>query len=162
MLAAQRAWLTISSSNRTEQGSMMYWWEVKNVGDTPAKIVETQAICIVSGDGIVELPPEPKFPSDTVKYQDRMLAPGDSVEFHTYWSGDDLKVLRGYDSVPHYVFMVAYGYVKYRTVLEKEIHESRFCDYFDTSRINAKAAGLAHKTKFRPKLDVPLTYTTHT
>lgn len=156
---AQRAWLTISSVNRTEQGSMTYWWKVKNASDTPAKIVETQALCIVSGNGPCKLPPNPEFPSGTVQYQDRMLAPGDSIEFHTYWSGDDRMVLAGYEEVPKRVFMVAYGYVKYRTVLDKETHESRFCDYFESSRINAVAPGLAGKTRFRPKLDVPLSYT---
>lgn len=162
MLAAQRAWLIISSSNRTDQGSMVYWWQVKNVGETPAKIVETQALCVISGSGTYKLPSEPEFPSDIVIFQDRMLAPGDSIEFHTYWSGIDGKIFRDYGDVPRYVFMVAYGYVKYRTILDKETHESRFCDYFETSRINTQAPGLVHKTTFRPKLDIPLSYTTHT
>jgi len=165
MASSERAWLAIYSLNKEDTqilhpGSTYsgrnYWWKVRNVGRTPAKIVETQTVCKISQDDVVRLSDEPDFPSDAIPYRERMLAPGDEISFSTYWTGTDSHIFREEIKSSGDVSMVAYGYVRYLTTLDSDIHESRFCDYCDIPYSKPQPY------MFRPKLDAPPLYTQHT
>jgi hypothetical protein len=133
-----------------------FWWQIRNVGKTPARIVETQAICTIEQEGVMSLPAEPEVWDGPVLYRDRILAPGASMDFFTYFSGTNKKIFREEIVSFGLVSMVAYGYVRYRTAFDDTVHESRFCDFAEI--VDSKPVPYL----FRPKLDAPLGYTTHT
>jgi hypothetical protein len=169
MIASERAWLLIRSVNEGDKitpGSIpIFRWELKNVGRTPARLLETQAVCRVEDQPSTQTMKEtPRFP-EPIPLNNRVLAPGDSVKFVTYWSEaaedgfppfkrplEDCRPFR----------LSAYGYVKYLTVFSNEVRESRFCDDFV---FNSDVAIIVHTQLpilFRPDLSAPDEYTDHT
>jgi hypothetical protein len=158
-LSSGRAWLTIFSANPEDSilrqgGAPKYVWKVKNVGNTPARIVETQAVCQITETS--KMLQVPIFPSDSIAYKERILGAGESLDYFTYWTKEGGEIFR--ESVPtlDLVWLTAYGYVRYKTVLDETVHESRFCDTF----IESYAAGM--HIEFRPNLEAPEAYTKHT
>lgn len=165
MMSSERAWVVISSlKDEVRQilrpgkfvSGRNFWWQIQNVGKTPAMIIETQAICIIEQEGVINLPVEPEFWDGPVAYQERILAPGASMDFFTYFSGTNKTIFRGEIVSIGLVSMVAYGYVRYRTAFDDTVHESWFCDYAEAT--DSKPAPYL----FRPKLDAALEYTKHT
>jgi hypothetical protein len=166
--ASERAWLVISSANREDQtippstsAVPLYWWKVKNVGSTPAKIIETQAVCKF---GLDKLPEKPNFPLP-VELNGRLLAPGDSMEFHTYWSDDNGEIckapLNHHETMNFSLRLVAYGYVKYEIMLDPDVHESRFCDDCIYS-LGPPVPPKFERYVFRPNLAAPTAYSQST
>jgi hypothetical protein len=133
MIASERAWLVISSVAKS--GSVIqpgfppyYWWQVKNFGSTPARLVETQAHCRVGGG---QLPEEPTFAKGAVELHERILGPGDTLDFFSFWENDDGTRFRDRVESLDSICLRAYGYIRYKTMFSPDICESRFCDYFN-------------------------------
>ncbi|HZD48788.1 MAG TPA: hypothetical protein VE178_08570, partial [Silvibacterium sp.] len=136
LLASERAWLIIYPVNEGEKlkpgYAPMFYWIVENVGKTPAKLIETQAVCDAA-ESPQKLLSSPKFPQPVQLHQ-RILAPGNSMRFHGFWtqgvqSGEFLHFggrVETFDTLS----LLAYGYVKYLTVFGGDPCESRFCDDF--------------------------------
>jgi len=165
LLTSERAWLTITAVNKRDcvirRGALPpFRWRVKNVGKTPAKIIETQAACQLTDS--YKFPLDPAFPTDTIKVQDRILAPGDIMEYFTYWSDENGQILRCQMEDIEVVWLTAFGYVKYKTVLDEEIHETRFCDDFINGLTPEERNGRAIRIRFMPNLLVPSSYTKST
>jgi hypothetical protein len=162
MIASERAWLVMTSISKESNGAMpMYWWRIKNVGLTPAKIIETQAVCRIDM-AFSEFPEQPEY-SRPIELNDRLLAPGDSMDFCTFWSDTTGGIHKneslespGMEIITYH--LVGYGYVKYRTVLDSDVHESRFCDDC------IYTAGPADVERFVSKryLEAPISYSMST
>ena len=116
-LRSERAWLTITSSD-VDDKEMRFYWEVKNVGRSPARLIETQAIIEIA-QSKVDLPETPVYGNSTC-LSNRILAPGDSMKFVTCWFEKDQQQ----QYIPHEVnqfsrvagnmgtyYLVAFGYV---------------------------------------------------
>jgi hypothetical protein len=162
MVASDRAWLVIASLNTN--GSVpwfgappLYWWTIKNVGNTPAILFESQAVCTVAnGAG---LPQAPHYPAPVI-LNERMLAPNDTLELNTFWSLEDGRLFRdGLETIITPI-LFAYGFVKYKTVFSETIHEARFCDAWicndDPTRMHRPPV-----ITFAPWLEAPTEYTKH-
>jgi hypothetical protein len=140
--ASQRAWLVIRSSMDGQvpgltEDPLFFWWTVKNTGNTPAQVVETQCKYeMVQSHNLYELPDTPPDPLP-IDLKTSLLAPGDTMDFSTFLrdekglvitpplGADDLLTLR-----TEMYILRAFGYVKYLDGISKEERESRFCDYY--------------------------------
>lgn len=162
MIASERAWLVISSVNDNSSfvwsgAPRLYWWHVRNVGNTPAILLETQAVCRVAET--VQLEGAPQF-SEPVILSKRMLAPGDSIDFNTFWSDQRGVLFRQQVEEIDPLILLSFGYIKYKTVLDPKIREARFCDAWF-----AEGNPRSHSVQpmiFRPWLAAPPEYTKHT
>ncbi len=164
LVASERAWLAIAPVNKENAFLQpntvpQFWWEIRNVGKTPAKLIDTSAMCGVHED-VPSLPETPAF-SSPIELRERILAPGGSMRFFTYFSkGFTLPPLAPSQmpSLEDIVALIAFGYVKYRIVVggkDQPICESGFCDHWF-------AGDAKEPIEFRPKLDAPAIYTKHT
>ncbi len=159
MANSERAWLTISAVNKDSQELQpndppLFFWEIRNVGKTPARLVETQGICCVTE----QKPARTQMPAPVV-LNERILAPGDSMEFHTYWTTESGGYFHDRVDSLVVVWLAAYGYVKYRTVFRPDPCESWFCeDFFHSQQVKWPWP----KIVFRPNLEAPPEYTKHT
>jgi hypothetical protein len=166
MIASERAWLAISSISKS--GSVVepgppphYWWQVRNLGKTPARLIATQAVCRISP--AKKLPEEPAYPDPTIELHERILGPGDTLDFYSYWERDDGTVFRDNLETLDTIWLEAYGYIKYKTIFGSEICESRFCDDFiHTPDGPLTNQSLRYLIDFRPRLGAPAAYTKHT
>lgn len=156
LAATERAWLLIGPSRAEQDWSRdaAFHWVIRNVGKTPARLMETQARCQVMhlGEPIPDIP----YYGEAVFLHDRMLAPGDEIRLTTYWG---VETERGYEPVadagamPRFS-LVAYGSVTYLDVFDRE-HESRFCDEYAFDGAGDRVL------RFTPRLDAPPAYTSH-
>lgn len=153
IINAERAWLIIEPVDKSiAEAGYKFHWRVRNVGRTPAKLIETNAMCEVAQLPI-SIIPIPRY-EGTVVLSERLLAPGDSIEFEGYW---EVKTDRGYSTYRgefatlNGLELLAYGYAKYVTY--NGIRESNFCSGLSGSLTGAT---------FRPRLDAPPQYTRHT
>jgi hypothetical protein len=157
MTASERAWLVIRPVNKGQTlragPTPKFFWEVRNVGKTPARLIETQAVCRMTDEW--NLSSSPIFPAPVV-LSERILAPDDSMEFHTGWIDSNGDWVRAIANVSDVMVLLAYGYVRYLTILGEQPCESRFCDDF--------FAALENSTDivFRRYLNAPADYTNHT
>lgn len=164
MQTSERAWLSISSANKKESilrpgAPPMYLWKIRNVGKTPARLIETQAVCQITES--VKLPPDPVFPK-SVPLGGRILGPDESLDFHAFWTDERGILFREAVETLDPVWLTAYGFVKYMTVFDTEVRESRFCDDFiDGSNTPVQGDNPA-RIIFRPYLDAPAAYTKST
>jgi hypothetical protein len=162
MITSERAWLVIASVNDFSTfvwsgGAPLYWWRVRNVGNTPAILLFTQAVCRVVDS--VSLDEIPQYPLP-VPLSSRVLAPGDSIDFHTIWGDERGAWFRRNVEEVNPLILLSFGYIKYRTVLSEQICESRFCDAWF-----AEGNPTNHPTQpmeFKPWLPAPPEYTKHT
>jgi len=165
MAATERAWLVLSSI--TKSGSIIapgyspyYWWQVKNLGTTPARLIETQAHCKLGGGQLAE---EPTFARGAIELYERILGPGDTLEFFSFWENDDGTIFRDRMESLGSICLRSYGYIKYRTLFSPDICESRFCDYFNHFPDKPIAQQIAATViDFRPDLTAPANYTKNT
>lgn len=156
LAATERAWLLIGPSRMEQDWSRdaAFHWVIRNVGKTPARLMETQARCQVMHGG-EPIPDVPYF-GEAVFLHDRMLAPGDEIRLSTYWG---VETERGYEPVadagamPRFS-LAAYGTVTYLDVLDRE-HESRFCEEYLFDGAGDRVL------RFTPRLDAPPAYTSH-
>lgn len=111
-----------------------FTWSVKNASDTPAIVLETQAVFEVVDQGsLAELPERPSYPQP-INAKGMQLAKGDSYSFEVYLTdaqGHPLPITPGLRSSigNKHQIVRCYGYVKYLDIFRQE-HYSRFCHYF--------------------------------
>jgi hypothetical protein len=135
-MAAERAWLIIlpkmeAFQPRQTDSNPTFYWQIKNVGNTPGRLIETQAIYErVRSDQLIDLPESPTYPPP-IKLNGLLLAPNDSLPFSTFLKSNDKIVpnlnqqecLNINNGTLH---LRAYGYVKYLDT-SGVLRESRFC-----------------------------------
>jgi hypothetical protein len=114
-----------------EDGRLRLAWEVKNVGKTPAKLIEADAVAVFNLDA-VPLPDVPIYGYFPETLENRILVPGDTYSFWAHWY--ELKegryiCLEKQNIGPCADLLVVFGYVKYRDTFDStKEHISRFCD----------------------------------
>ena len=135
MIDSERPWLVAhfkgeNESCLRENGSVSLKWEVKNVGKSPARLIEAGARLILD-----TIEPGWTNPSDFGRVDSldgRILVPGDCVSFYPFWSKTENGILRTATGKRREDFndlVVGYGFVKYRsTVGEGEDLIARFCE----------------------------------
>lgn len=163
MVAAERAWLLISAekSNQKWSEDRSFYWTIKNVGRTPARLIATQARCEIM-ESLGDPPPTPEY-DPPIPLNERILAPGDSMRFKTFWGARDKErgcfgVFAQSSEPLDGFYLLAWGHVQYLNLFG-DTCESRFCDEYRF----VKELDLPDYTlKFRPRLDVPAEYTKHT
>ena len=162
MRASERAWLVISSLN--DNSSFVwsgpphpYWWQVRNVGNTPAILIATQAVCRVADSRILEeTPPYP----DPENLNERVLAPGDSIDFSTMWSHENgLRFKQNVEEI-NPLILASFGYIRYKTVFSPKVCEARFCD--EWIALGDPRSNPVQPMIFKPLLGAPPEYTKHT
>ncbi len=162
IVASERAWLVISSVNDSSSFVWSgppheYWWQVRNVGNTPAILIATQAVCRVADSRILEeTPPYP----DPENLNERVLAPGDSIDFSTMWSHENgLRFKQNVEEI-NPLILVSFGSIKYKTVFSPKICEARFCD--EWIALGDPRSKPVQPMIFKPLLGAPPEYTKHT
>lgn len=137
----ERAWLIVNyvnekGKNLEDKQVLELHWAIKNVGGTPAILLETKARFHVINiypslpeDPVAELSQVPDY-GEPIIINERLLAPGDSIGYFTKWERrvDGKFVEFAYPADSGQLWLVAaYGYVRYRDTFGKD-HESRSCD----------------------------------
>ena len=157
LAVSERAWLLIAPAREEQDWSRdrSFHWVIRNVGRTPARLMEAQARCelVDPGQPLVEAP---RY-GEAIFLNDRMLAPGDSVRLTTHWG---IETENGYAQVQEVdtargFSLLAYGSVTYLDVFDRE-RESRFCEEYVFDGLGERLL------LFRPRLDAPPAYTSHT
>jgi hypothetical protein len=165
---AERAWLIIRSSMDGYvpgvDDDLRYWWALENVGDLPARIIETQCLYeIVQDDPLLKLPSVPRYP-DPIILNGFLIPPRRIADYHTFlrrWN-DGHPVVKG--EIDNAVIQAlqmerrwlrVYGYVQYFDGMSDEPKESRFCDYY----VWPLGTRPPRATGFRPLIGAPSEYT---
>ncbi len=136
VINTERPWLIAHLKQITEEmipadGRLRLAWEVKNVGKTPAKLIEADAVAVFNLDA-VPLPDVPIYGYFPETLENRILVPGDTYSFWAHWyelkDGRYIR-LEKQNIGPRADLMVVFGYVKYRDTFDStNEHISRFCD----------------------------------
>ena len=135
MIDSERPWLVAhfkgeNESCLLESGNMRLKWEVRNVGKSPARLVEagTRLILDTIGPGWTN----PWDYGHVDSLDGRILVPGDSVSFYVFWSKTENGIVRTATGKRREDFndlVVGYGFVRYRsTVGEGEDLIARVCE----------------------------------
>jgi hypothetical protein len=163
--ATERAWLLINfvsmEKKELKEGEVADCrWAIKNVGSTPAILLETktrfQAIRLhneMPEDPVKLLPAIPDY-GKAITINERLLAPQDTIGYFTKWERNiDGKFCEfAFPLKDKDIWMVvAYGYVKYKDIFGVE-RESRSCDFV--------VVGIDGRIimEFRPHPNVPGAY----
>jgi hypothetical protein len=159
MVASERAWLVISAVNNGEiigpiTGPREFRWQVKNIGRTLARLVETEAVCQETKSWNA-LPTIPVFSHDPFLLHKSLLLPGESLEFHAYWTNEQGLEFKDVICSSDCVAMRAYGYIEYLTVMGDEPCVSRFC-------VECVCSLKDREIRFHPYFQAPAAYTEHT
>jgi hypothetical protein len=159
MVASERARLVIRAVNKGEiigpiAGPREFRWQIQNVGKTPARLIQTQAVCQET-QSWNDLPTIPIFLHDPFLLHKSLLTPGESLEFHTYWTNEQGLEFKDVIGSSDCVAMRAYGYIKYLTVMGDEPCVSRFC-------VQCVCSLKDREIRFHPYFQAPAAYTEHT
>jgi hypothetical protein len=139
-IAAERAWVVIHSAMKgyTPQlnDRLQYWWEIRNTGNTPAQIIQTQCKYeLVAAENMLALSDVPVYPKP-IECGGHLLAPNDTWDFMTFCTdhlGKMILRLQPQGEVQAIeeglTVLRVYGYVKYLDAFGEE-RESRFAEYF--------------------------------
>lgn len=161
----ERAWLLVSFVSMKDRvlkdGEVATChWAIKNVGLTPAILLETKTRFQVvrlydemPEDPVKALSVVPDYGSP-IAINERLLAPQDSIGYFTRWerNTDGNFSEFAFRANANEVWMVvAYGYVKYRDIFGNE-RESRSCDFTCIGRSDNIPL------EFRPHPKVPAAY----
>ena len=161
----ERAWLIVSfvsmkDRELKDKEVVDCHWAIKNVGATPAILLETktrfQVFRLYDGmpdDPVKQLPAIPDY-GNPIPINERLLAPQDSMGYFTKWerSIDGQFSELTFPAQENDIWMVvAYGYVKYRDTFGRE-RESRSCDFTIVGRDDKIIV------EFRPQPNAPAAY----
>jgi|ERR1019366_4815146 hypothetical protein len=143
IMGSERAWILVKpelpNGLRAAPQNQITWfrWSIKNVGRTPARILETDALA-ARIEKMKDFPPKPRYVGNPLSMNEFLLVPNDSIPITWMIEGDSLtedevaKIREGLS-----LHFAAYGYVKYLDVFDK-LHTMRFCHrfvvYTDTAR----------------------------
>ena len=155
MIASERAWLTITFVSQEDSfvprnGVAELFWEVKNAGNTPARLLESDARFQVMGDE--ELPEVPDYPTAT-PLNERMLVPGDSIRFFSRWEERQDGVYKRFLLPPDsdkILLINGFAYVRYFSVFG-DVCETRSCD---STWVNTRQ----FRGAFSPNIEAPAAY----
>ena len=140
MVASERPWLIAQMEQTKESclldnGNVRFFWKVKNVGKSPARIVEVAARVSLDTLG-PRLEPIPDY-GQPQPLEKRILVPGDSISFHIIWSVIENGTTRSHLGKTQEEFsdlVIGYGCVTYRDTFSGEtLHVTRFCECGDVS-----------------------------
>lgn len=161
--AAGRAWVIIRSSMEGyipfSNSPLEYWWEIENVSNIPAQILETQCRYeLVRHESLYLLPAIPIYPKP-IDLTGFLLPPKGTEDFMTFCNNESGQVISDFPDQTEVntikmglYFLRAYGYVRYRDGFGNE-RESRFCDFYvwpQDKRPRVKG--------FRPLIGIPPEY----
>lgn len=160
----ERAWLVVRSSMPRQWKpyasiAFEFWWAVKNTGNTPARILETQSrFLMIHSSNLYKLPATPRY-LQPISMGGYLLAPGDTREYSTFLENEAGHPVPDVDPTDlntikmGLCYLCAYGYVGYVDALEQR-RESRFCEYYVwTGDSQARLRG------FQPLIGAPPEYT---
>ena len=162
VINSERAWLlaTPELPDKLRPGDASrvtrFKWSIKNVGRTPARILETDAVAWRVAD-MQGIPKQPRYEGDRpVSLSGLLLVPGDSVPI--YWLiepvGDPLTVEQVAQIKESKLTLFAYGFVKYLDIFDNPVHTTRFCHTYFYPR-----PGDAREEGFYAYLFAPASYT---
>jgi hypothetical protein len=156
VINSERAWIlgTPSLKSKLRVGAphtgFVFVWSFKNVGRTPARLVETDAASW-RVENVRTIPESPKYEGKPMPLNNFLLVPNDSIGFGDLIEpfGDELT-REEIDRIREMkLTLIAYGYVIYLDQFEKK-HTARFCH---TYMVGSDSEG------FRPYWSAPSTYT---
>lgn len=163
VIDAERAWVIIRSSMNWGyipfvSFPLKYWWEIENVSNTPAQILETQCRYeLIRHERLYTLPEVPVYP-EPIDFAGRLLPPKGKEDFTTFCNDEVGQIIKDppdqteINSIKNGLcFLRAYGYVRYRDGFGNE-RESRFCDYYVWPQDERRGSG------FRPLIGIPSAY----
>jgi hypothetical protein len=154
---SERAWIlgTPSLKDKLRVGApytgFVFIWSFKNVGRTPARLVETDAVSWRVAD-VKTIPETPKYEGKPVPLNNFLLVPNDSIGFGGLIEpfGDELtrEEIDGITGMK--LTLIAYGYVTYLDQFGQK-HTTRFCHTY--------MVGGPDSEGFRPYWSAPPAYT---
>jgi hypothetical protein len=148
MADSERPWIVahMEQANRScllDNGNVRFTWTVKNVGKSPAKLIESGAM--VSLDTIGPSVDQIHYKMESL--DERILVPGDSAQFFAFWSiieNGRIRTQVGKTLEEFNDLVMFYGRIRYRGAIDpSDIYETRFsetssitggvCDGFEPS-----------------------------
>lgn len=157
LTTSERAWIIVNSefpdglSPGGQDAVSLIRWNMKNVGRTPARLIEFDAIAS-RAERKISFPEPPRYVGSPGPLNKLLLVPNDSFGLTWMIEGDSLtpdevaEVKNGMN-----LMVITYGYVKYLDAFEKE-HTTRFCQrYFVDSKTKEE--------RFVPHTEAPNSYT---
>ena len=155
MIASERAWLAIMFVSKADNyvprdGVAELEWEIKNVGNTPARLLESDARFEVMGD--CELAEIPDYPVAT-PLNERVLVPGASIRFFCRWEERKDGAYKRFVLPPDsdkILLVNGFVYVRYLNIFG-EVCETRSCD---STWVNTRQ----FRGAFSPNIDAPAAY----
>jgi hypothetical protein len=156
IINSERAWIILQSDEnpirRNTDNTYGYCWTIKNVGRTPARLIETAAIC-AKREKSEPLNDTPDFSDPPpLRLNNRLLAPGDILRFQASIEGGPERENLGFNEITD-SYLVAYGYVSYIDSMGGDEHIAGFCEY--CAHVNA----MQMPQTFWAKFDAPTAYT---
>jgi hypothetical protein len=106
---------------------LTFTWSIKNVGRTPARLVETYATALRVKD-IKAILPSPEYQAKPQPMNNFLLVPNDSVGLAWLVEplGEPFTLEEINDIKRHKLTLLAYGFVRYLDIFGNE-HTTRFC-----------------------------------
>lgn len=156
IMGSERAWILVKPElpdglRAAPQNQITrFRWSIKNVGRTPARILETDALA-ARIEKMKDFPAKPRYVGSPLSMNEFLLVPNDSIPITGMIEGDSLtedevtKIREGLS-----LHFAAYGYVKYLDVFDKP-HTMRFCHRFVVYADTGKEG-------FEPYTDAPPEY----
>ncbi|MFZ1086867.1 MAG: hypothetical protein WAN35_18030 [Terracidiphilus sp.] len=148
MIDSERPWVIASmeqskGSCLLDNGNVRFTWTVKNVGKSPAKLIEAGAMVSLDTMG----PPLDKIQYKMEPLDERILVPGDSAPIFVFWSiveNGRTRTRLGKTLEEFNDLAIVYGCIRYRSAIDtSSTYETRFsesspisngiCDGFEIS-----------------------------
>jgi len=133
MIASERPWIIAHAeqSQRScllDNGNVRFTWTAKNVGKSPAKLIESGAMVSLDTMG----PPINQIQYKMESLGERILAPGDSERFFAFWSiveNGHVRTRLGKTMEEFNDLAMVFGCIRYRSAIDApDIYESRFSE----------------------------------
>lgn len=133
MIDSERPWVIahMEQSKRScllDNGNVRFTWTVKNVGKSPAKLIEAGAMVSLDTMG----PPIDQIDYKMESLDERILVPGDSAPFFVFWSileNGHIRTHLGKTLEEFNDLAIVYGRIRYRSAIEaSSVYETRFSE----------------------------------
>jgi hypothetical protein len=157
IITSERAWIVVKSEfpdgliAGRQDTVMRFQWTIHNVGKTPARLVEFDAIAS-RAEWKIPFPDPPRYVGSPRRFNNLLLTPNDSFAINWMIEGDSLssdEVAQVKGAIE--LMMITHGYVKYLDAFGRE-HITRFCQRYSA---NAKT----REERFIPHTEAPSSYT---
>jgi len=133
MIDSERPWVVahveqFQESCLLDNGNVRFKWTVKNVGKSPAKLIEAGAMVSLDTMG----PPIDKIKYKMESLDERILVPGDSAQFFAFWSiveNGSVRYRLGKAREEFSDLAMFYGRIRYRSAVDTpDVYETRFSE----------------------------------